>query len=466
MRSRADLREQQHDIARNIFNRPYLLVISHMGSGKTVATLTALVDLINIGDVRRVLVVAPKRVAKDVWPEEIKEWAHTRGLSVALCVGTQEERKAAIAKRAQVTIINRNNLTWLWQHIGGRPKWDWDCLVVDESSMFKSGSRRSAGKGKLNGFGVLASARQKVSRVVELSGTPSPNGEIDLWGQMYLLDLGYRLGNDKSSFLKRWFDENSFQHTIKIKPGAAEEIQGLIADLTLSLPKLDVIPEPVFIPVRVKLSTEHMKEYRRFERTLVSQLYDVEAVSRGVLTNKLLQFANGGLYRERDNPDGPPIKEVVEVHDAKVEALADLIEEADGDNVLIFYSFKFDLARLRKRFPEAVVLSESPTAVQDWNAGKIRILLAHPANCAHGLNLQYGGHIAVWYGFNWSLELYLQANARLPRPGQTHVVAIYQIIAEGTMDEAVLETLSDKNASQQSLMNALIDRLTGLTGET
>lgn len=421
-----------------------------MGRGKTGAALTAVRRLHDEFVIRHTLVIAPKRVAEETWPDEIAAWEHTAPLSLAVCVGTEAERRAALARRAEVTVINRENLPWLWATLRDGADWFFDCVIVDESSMFKAGKKRTKLR-RLTRFGVLARARTMIDRIYLLTGTPAPNGLTDLWGQVYLIDLGQRLGRSQSAFLERWFDVDRYSYKVTPKPHAEREIMAAISDVMVSLPPVHLVEPPVFVPVRVQLPASAMKEYRRFERTLVSEAYDVEAVSRGVLTNKLLQFANGSMYRE----DGS----VVAVHDAKLDALDDLIERAAGDPVLVFYGFRFDLDQIRKRHPDAVVLNEDPTAVRRWNAGEIKVLLAHPASCAHGLNLQYGGHIAIWFGLTWSLELYLQANARLPRPGQTNLVAIYQIIAEGTADEDVLRVLSYNEATQDAVTEAVRLRL-------
>jgi len=455
----AALRPQQHFIVDQILDRDAVLIVSAMGSGKSGAALTAMRQTLDSLDVARWLVVAPLRVASDTWPDEIETWAHTAALSYAVCIGTPEQRRYALQKNAEITIINRENLVWLAKELGSVDHWPWDGLIVDESSMFKAGKHRTArtkvkGKdgtvrarpgGKMTRFGVLATARKKIEKVVLLTGTPGDL--LDLWGQVYLIDRGERLGQKRDDFVARWFETNPFTRSITPRSYAKDEIMAKISDVMVSLPPLDLVPDPVFIPVVVKLSAAVMLEYRRFQKTLVSELHDVEAVSKGVLTNKLLQFANGSMYRE----DGS----VAQVHTEKLDALDELIERAQGDPVLVFYGFKFDLAQIRARHPDAVVLNESDTAVRDWNDGKIRILLAHPASCAHGLNLQYGGHICIWFGLTWSLELYLQANARLPRPGQKNIVAIYQILAEGTVDERVLTVLDAKETSQDAIVDAV-----------
>ena len=459
---RSRLREKQRIIVQEILRDPAKLIVSGMGSGKTAATLTALRDLLDGTDANRVLIIAPLRVATDVWPQEIEAWRHTRLLSYAVACGTDKEREAAIAANADITVINRENLVWLAKRIGSVERWPYDCVVIDESSMFKAGKKRTSPSktkkadgtvkvnkgGNMTRFGVMSAARRKIKRIYELTGTPAPNGLEDLWGQIYLLDQGAALGRTKTAFLERWFNTDPYTYSVTPKPGAEAEIMAAIKHLMVSLPPDKLVEDPVYINVPVRFTPKLAKEYRDFEQSLVSETYDVEAVSKGVLANKLLQFNNGGLYKE----DGS----VVPVHDLKLKALESLIEEAQGEPVLVFYSFKFDLDAIRSRFPEAVVMNESPAAIQDWNTGKIKILLGHPASCGHGLNLQYGGHICIWYGLTWSLELYLQANARLPRPGQQHQVAIYHIIAEGTYDEIALDVLSDKNVTQQKIIESVV----------
>lgn len=447
-RPRSALRDDQKFVANLMWDEPVKLIVAPMGRGKTAASLTATRYLHDIRMVRHTLVIAPKRVSKDTWPDEIATWEHTRPLSVATCFGweTPKKRAAAVSQRAEVTICNRENLPWLWKHVGQGKDWFWDQVIVDESSMFKAGKKRTK-KRQLTRFGVLAAARKYIDRIYLLTGTPAPGGEQDLWGQVYLLDKGERLGRTKQAFLDRWFNQCRYSYRITPKPGAKEEIMRRIKDVMVSLPPLKLVPDPIFHDVFVDLPGPVMEEYRRFERSMVSEAHDVEAVSKGVLTNKLLQFANGSMYRED--------KSIAEVHGEKLKALNDLIEEAQGDNVLIFYGFKFDLDQIRKAHPDAVVLNEEPNAVELWNQGKIRKLLAHPASCAHGLNMQYGGHVAIWYGLTWSLELYLQANARLPRPGQKNQVIIYRILARGTNDERLVNVLAQRNITQDEINDAV-----------
>lgn len=532
LRPRSELREQQHIIASEIKNNDFRLIVSAMGSGKTGATLDALVTLFAEKKIRRVLIIAPKRVARSTWPDEIRTWAHTQHLTFAVAVNDDAAlREAALRKKAQITIINRDNLQWLAKLLRDPANWPYDCVIVDESSMFKAGQMRtkktttktvktkktkieygpaydfskngellkavrisSAGRrtpvdftyvaegvtfdddvghllgwgetldltfqkvrvntgGNTTRFGVLALSRPFIKRIYLLTGTPAPNGPGDLWGQVYLLDQGKRLGVSKHQFDRRYYEINPYTRARTIYDDSEEIIMSKIKDVMVALPPLELVPPPVYIPVKVKLSDETLAEYKRFQKTLISQVHDVEAVNSGVLTNKLLQFANGSMYRED--------KSISKVHEAKFEALDELIEEANGEPVLIWYGFKFDLDEIRKRYPHAVVFNEDDDSIEKWNRGEIKIGLAHPASLGHGINLQYGGHIAIWFGLTWSLELYQQANARLPRPGQKHIVAIYQIIAEGTADERVVDVLDGKASTQDSVTNAVLYCITG-----
>ncbi|UVK46748.1 hypothetical protein BPNPMPFG_002456 [Mesorhizobium sp. AR07] len=464
VRPRSDLRNAQRIMSSIVRNSPTKLIISGMGSGKTGATLDALYDLLNRFEVHHVLVIAPRFVAANTWPNELAAWQHTRAISYAVAVGEPEERAAAIARRAEITTLNFENLPWLAQHIRSVDSWIWDCVVIDESSRMKSGEGRTkatkiktvnkAGEvevkvrkgGKQTRFGIMTTARRKISRVIELTGTPAPQGLIDLWSQCYLLDQGKRLGQSKDEFERRWFDKDRYKHTITARPGAEDEILSRLKDLLVTIPQEKVAEDAHFIPMKVRLPEQAMRDYQDFERTLYSEIHDVEAVSKGVLANKLMQFANGHMYRED--------RSVVHIHDAKMEALEELVDSAQGENLLVFYGFKFDKDAIRKRYPHAVVANENPDAVTLWNQNKIKLLVAHPASIGHGTNLQFGGHIAAWYGLTFSLELWQQANARLPRPGQTKQVLIYPIIAEGTYDERALTVLTAKGVTQDRIIES------------
>jgi SNF2 family DNA or RNA helicase len=451
MRQRSDLRNYQRFMADRIVSQPAILLAAEMGTGKSAAVLTAARELLDEFVIRKVLIVAPLRVATETWPDEIAAWKHTRVLSYSVLVGSAAERARAARENTEIHIINRENLPWLWKHWGDR--WPYDMVVWDESSGLKAWKKRTKLRA-FTRFGAMAAARKLVHRVVLLTGTPAPNGLHDLGGQAYILDQGERLGRSRSAFESRWFDKDYMGYELTPKPNAEREIMGLLSDVMFGLKAEDYIELPPVISniIPVRLPDKVMREYRDFERTMVSEAHNVEAVSRGVLTNKLLQFAQGAMYRED--------KSVVEIHDLKLDALERVVEEAAGQSLLVAYSYRFDLARIRKKYPRAVVFDESPNVVKDWNAGKIRIMLCHPASMGHGLNLQFGGHIACWYGLTWSLELYQQLNARLPRPGQKHhCVFIHHIVAQGTADEDVLAVLAKKDATQRAVHEAVAVRL-------
>lgn len=472
LRPRSMMRSYQKYLSDCIFSMPAVLGAAEMSLGKTGATLDGVSRLLEQNPTWRCIIVAPLEVAKSTWPDEIGEWAHLQHLTYSVCAGTAEERKAALAKDAQLLMINRENLQWLWDTIGGAIGWRWHILVYDESSRLKSFTTRTPAfkykdgkkikvKPNLTEFGVLVQARKMIKRVVELSGTPSPNGLIDLGGQAKILDQGERLGATKTAFLDRWFHQDRFSRDITPKAHAEKEIMGLLKDVMIGLRAEDYIdlPPQMFNPVWVTLPPKVMRDYKQFKRDMVSEEYDVEAVSNGVLINKLLQFSNGGLYRS--DPDVyPAVRETIAVHDEKLKALENIIEEAAGQNILVAYAFQFDKERIKKRFPKAVFFDEDPSFVKNWNAGKIQIGVAHPASIGHGLNLQHGGHIQVWFGLTWSLELWDQFNRRLARPGQKNpTVFIHVIMARGTEDQRQYENLQTKGMTQDRITQAVRVRL-------
>lgn len=466
IRNPDDLRSNQRLISQIVEENDAQLVISGMGSGKTGATLDAAVKMLNRLEVNHILVVAPKFVAKSTWPDEVKAWSHTQAISVAVAVGDPITRREAIERRAEITTINTENLQWLAKYIKTIDNWYWDMVIIDESSRFKAGEGRtkatkykdSEGKtrirkgGNMTRFGVMTTARRKIKRIVELTGTPAPKGLIDLWGQAYLLDQGEALGRDKAEFERRWFDKCKYTHVVTPRPEAEVEILTRLDHLMVTIPQEKVVPDPIFIPMKVDLPEAAMQHYKEFERTLYSEPHDIEAVSSGVLANKLLQHANGSMYKED--------RSVVHIHDAKLEALQELSDSCGDESLLIFYGFKFDKDRIKEIMPGAVVANEyKGDLVGDWNKGRIKRLLAHPASIGHGTNLQYGGHIACWYGLTFSLELWQQANMRLPRPGQKEQVLVYPIVARGTYDERALSILQDREATQDRIISNFVTNM-------
>ncbi|KJZ85704.1 hypothetical protein ClosIBUN13A_CONTIG187g02943 [Clostridium sp. IBUN13A] len=415
-----------------------------MGLGKSVITLTAIFDLtLDSFLVRKVLVIAPLRVARDTWPAEIEKWDHLKGLKYTVAVGSEVQRKTALMKRAQVYIINRENVEWLISRSG--IPFDFDMVVIDELSSFKSHQAKR--------FKSLMKVRPKVNRIVGLTGTPSSNGLMDLWAQYRLLDMGQRLGRFIGRYREDYFvpDKRNQQviFSYKPKPGAEEAIYRLISDITISMKGTDYLklPELVINEVDVKLSEKEMKTLDTMKRDLITTVKgeEITAANAAALSGKLLQMANGAVYDDQGT--------VLHIHDRKLDALEDLIEAANGKPVLIAYWFKHDLSRIQKRF-EVEVLSTSDS-IKRWNDGEIPIAVIHPASAGHGLNLQAGGSTLVWFGLTWSLELYQQTNARLWRQGQKETVVIHHLISKGTIDERVMKALNDKNNTQSALIDAV-----------
>ena len=417
-----------------------------MGLGKTVITLTAIKDLWEDFAVSRVLVIAPKRVAEDTWSREHQKWDHLRDLRVSLILGSRKQREAALEAEADVYVIGRDNVVWLTEMYGRG--WPFDMVVIDELSSFKNPQAKR--------FRALRRVMPRTDRVVGLTGTPSPNGLLDLWAQIYLLDRGERLGRTLGSYRDTYFKPGARNGYVIYKwvprPGAYEQIEKKISDICVSMSAEDYLklPRRVDNLIPVRLSDREMKQYRQMEEEQLIRIQgeDVVALNAAAVMTKLLQMANGAVYSADGN--------VVSVHHWKAEALKEIVE-ATGEPVLVFYSYRHDVGAIREEIPEAREL-EGPGDIAEWNEGKIRVLLAHPASVGYGLNLQAGGHVIVWYGLTWSLELYQQANARLHRQGQEKPVIIHHLIAEGTVDEQVMRALQHKDTSQAALLAALKER--------
>ena len=433
-----------------VLEHPACGLILDMGLGKSVITLTALWSLLlDSFDVGKVLVVAPKRVAENTWPTELKKWEHLDGLTWSLVLGSEKDRRAALQRRAKIYIINRENVTWLVDNY----RWDFDTLVIDELSSFKSS--------KAQRFRALKRVRPRISRVIGLTGTPQPNGLLDLWPQMYLLDMGQRLGRFVGGYRERFFlpDKRNREviYSYKPKEGAEEKIYELISDICISMRAADYLdmPELVASRVEVQMNAKERKLYEGFERDMVLHLKDgdLDAVNAAALSGKLVQMANGAVYGEN--------RKVHHIHDRKLDALEDIIEAANGKPLLVAYWYKHDLERIRQRFEVRTI--DTPKDIADWNEGKIPVALIHPASAGHGLNLQDGGSTIVWFGLTWSLELYQQLNARLWRQGQKHTVVIQHIVAAGTHDEDIMNALEKKDMSQTALIAAVKARIGGVT---
>lgn len=430
-----------------------------MGLGKTVITLTAINDLkYNRFLISKVLVIAPKKVAESTWGKETAKWDHLRMLRVVTVLGSKQKRIRALNTPADIYVINRENVQWLVEYY--RNAWPFDMVVADEFSSFKNHQAKR--------FKSLTWVRKHISRFVGLTGTPAPNGLLDLWAQVYLLDEGARLGKKITHFRERYFepDQRDRDHIFSYapKPGADEVIRQLIGDICVSMKAEDYLelPDCISVTVPVQLNSKAQAAYDKLEKEMLLEVDEstIDAGSAAVLTNKLLQLCNGAVYDEERN--------TVEIHRCKIEAFMELVEGLNGQPALVFYNFKHDLARIKKalsKFGLRVRELKGAEDADDWNSRKIDILLAHPASCAYGLNLQEGGNHIIWFGLNWSLELYQQANKRLHRQGQAQKVIVHHLSVSGGVDDDVIAALEDKSSTQDRLMNALKARIEKYRGE-
>ena len=442
--------EYQRYATEYIEAHPVAAVLLDMGLGKTSITLTALNNLLfDSFKVRRILVIAPLRVARNTWGAEIEKWDHLKGLRYSVAVGTETERMAALRKKADIYLINRENVQWLISESG--IPFDFDMVVVDELSSFKNHQTKR--------FRALMKVRPKVKRIVGLTGTPSSNGLMDLWAEFRLLDMGERLGRFIGQYRTSYFrpDKQNGQVVFSYKPlpGAEKQIYGRISDITISMKSTDHLQMPELINSRytVYLSEQEDSRYADLKKDLVLQLPDGEitAANAASLSGKLSQMANGAVYTDAG--------ETVAIHERKLDALEDIIEAANGKPVLVAYWFRHDLERITERLHKLKIPCsrlDTDGSIRKWNAGEIPVALIHPASAGHGLNLQSGGNTLVWFGLTWSLELYQQTVARLWRQGQeSETVVVQHIIAEGTIDERIMKALSEKDTTQAALIDAV-----------
>lgn len=495
VRKERDLRAYQRFFVKLIRKLPGVILTLPMGSGKTTTVLTAIRDLLETESVRKVLIVAPKNVALVTWPDEFSEWEHLADLRWSLLRIDDEDprlkrcqadnyrfarytigldatearrfaqrretaykewlRQGAALSDAPIHIVNKEALVWLWDFFGEGKDWPYDMLVVDESSMFKNAKAKRTDNGTLTRYMVAKRIRKKCKKIVLLTGTVAPKGLINLFGQLFIVDGGKRLGTSKTKFEARYFDKDYTGYKMEPKPSAFKNIMAKVKDVMFGMREEDCVTLPPRIDnvIKVKLSSSEMARYQKFEKTMVDEYTDIEAVNRGVLTLKLLQFANGSMYDEN--------RKTVHMHDKKLEALESLIEEANGEPILVAYTFEFDKARIKKKFGKrCVVWGEGMTVAEckrRWNNGEIEILLAHPASIGHGQNIQYGGSTLVWYGLTNDLEYYQQMNKRLHRSGQdAAAVYIHHIIAMGTRDEKVLPLLNERGITQDEINDAVL----------
>ena len=433
-----------------ILEHPVAAVLLEMGLGKSVITLTAIYELmLNRFEIQKVLVIAPLRVARDTWPAEIEKWEHLAGLTYSVAIGTEAERLAALRRPAHLYLINRENVDWLITKSG--IPFDFDMVVIDELSSFKFHAAKR--------FKSLLKVRPTVKRMVGLTGTPSSNGLMDLWAEFRILDMGQRLGRYITHYRNNFFvpDKRNQQMIFSYKPraGAEDAIYKLISDITISMKSADFLkmPECIINEVPVALSEKEWSVYQTLKEDMVVDLKDeeIDAVNAAALSGKLLQMANGAVYNEE--------KDIIHIHDRKLDALEDLIEGANGKPVLVAYWYNHDLQRIKERFSVREIKTSQD--IKDWNNGDIPVAVIHPASAGHGLNIQFGGSTIIWFGLTWSLELYQQTNARLWRQGQKSTVVIHHIIAKDTIDEDVMKALRKKEKIQSALIDSVKARIGG-----
>lgn len=439
----------------HVINVPKCGLFLDMGLGKTVSTLTAIKELkYNRFQVNKVLIIAPKKVAEGTWSKEKDKWNHTKDFRVSLVLGSQQKRIKALSVNADLYIINRENIPWLVDYL--RNDWYFDTVVIDESSSFKNSRSKR--------FKALKMVLPKINRLIELTGTPSPNGVEDLWAQIYLLDQGTRLEKYITHFRAKYMEPNKRNRSqifdYKIKDGVYDSIINKISDICISMKSEDYLelPDLSYNEIPVILNDKARRDYDKMERDFVLELEGAEdeitAVNAAALSNKLLQISNGAVY------DSSGI--YTEVHDAKIEAFLELVERLQGKSLLVFYNFQHDRDRIKRVLEKSdLVVKELKTTQDedDWNAGKIDILLTHPASAAYGLNLQEGGNHVCWFGLSWNLEHYQQANKRLHRQGQKEKVIIHHLVTQGTRDEDVMRALDNKAGVQEEIMQSLKARI-------
>ena len=421
------------------------VLLLDVGLGKTSCALTAIKDLLDSGEVKKVLVIAPLRVAKITWSDEIQKWDHLSGLRYSVVVGTEKQRLKALEKEADIYIINRESVEWLIHK--SFKKFNYDMLVIDELSSFKSYSAKR--------FKALINMRHRLNRVVGLTATPSSNSLLDLFSEYKLIDGGVRLGQYITHYREKYFDPDKRNANVifsyKLKPFAEEAIYSKIDDITISMKAVDYLKMPpiLYNEIKVELDQKERKIYEILKKDMIVALEDkeIDAMNAASLSNKLLQMANGSVYGEE--------KEVIHLHDKKLDALEEIVEAANGNSVLCAYWYKHDLERIKARFGDKCKEINSEASIRKWNSGDIQIGLIHPMSAGHGLNLQSGGSILVWFGLTWSLELYQQTIGRLYRQGQTRSVIIHHIVSKDTIDERVMLALKNKEVNQDALVRAV-----------
>ena len=456
-RVESDMHVYQHTALQFIRDNPFCALFVDLGLGKTVTAMTAAAEFLMNGEVNKVLIIAPLKVANKTWPDEFSVWEHTCCMNYQVLTGDAKTRAQAIKSKASIHIINRENVEWLVDQ--WRTKWPYDMVVIDESSAFKDHTTKR--------FKALKNVRKYVKRMVQLTATPAAESYLHLFAQIYLLDQGERLGKTVTSYREKYFTQNRWSMKWDLRPGAKEEITSKIQDICLVMKAEDYLDmkQPQHIESPVYLSDVEMSRYNAMEEDFLTEVMQeggesliIEAETAATLASKLLQMASGFIYHsERELVNGKPKlnRTAHQLHDHKMDALEALLEQLEGENVMIVYHFKPTLARLLAKFPDAVAMDKAGNAVTPWNKGKIKKLLVHPQSCGHGLNLQKGGRVMIFYDIPWSLETYQQVIGRLHRQGQTRQVLLYHLVAKGTADEKVVVRLKEKRDTQEWLFQRL-----------
>ena len=442
--NRSNLHAYQLKAIEHILDKRRCALWLFLGAGKSVITLTAIKDMLDSFIIKKVLIIGPLRVCNSVWKQEGAKWGHLSDLKIAVATGTAKERKAALAAGCEVTVTNKENVKWVVDLCAEKKVWPYDCVVLDEASAFKSQATRR--------FRSLRKVIPHTTVLIELTGTPAPNSLMDVWSQMYFLDKGHALGKTISGYRQRFFTPDYFGYNWTIKPGSSEKIHELIKPMVLSLQGDERVklPDRIDITEQIELPKKIKDQYKEFEKNMFIEFEntEVEALSAAVLANRLLQFSSGAIYHNEEH-------EWTHIHDCKVDALEELVEENPTENIMLAYGYKHSLARILNRFPEAVVLDKKGEALDRWNKGEIKMLVVHPMSAAHGVNAQYGGSLLAWFDLPWSLEGYSQLVGRLHRQGQTKPVRIIHLVCSETIDERVLSVLAQKDAVQADLLEAL-----------
>jgi len=437
MLQRSDLHSYQVETIDFVHEKKKCGLFLDMGLGKTALSLTVAVDFLDNFFIDKVLVIAPLRVANTVWKQEAKQWEHLQHLRINICTGSLKQRIEALNSNADIYVINRENVRWLIENV----KWSWDMVIIDESSSFKNHDSKR--------FRAMKKVTRYIKSIILLTGTPTPKGLLDLWPQLYLIDNGVRLGRTITSYRSKFFKQDYMGYNYTPFDGSDEEIKKLIKDVCITI-KAKGYVKRIDLFEYITMPPKILKQYKGFEKQFLLSLengQDIEALSASALSNKLLQMCNGAVYDINGKAH--------EIHDLKIKSIKEIVEDNPSENFLVAYNYKSDLERLKKAFPEALVLSRSGEEVAEWNKGNIKMMLTHPASAGHGLNLQHGGSVIIWFGLNWSLELYQQFNARLHRQGQKNTVRIMHIVAKDGLDEKVLEALKSKAKTQDDLINYL-----------